>query len=39
MKISKLNDSNISGGALLTQGYKKKVFGKSESILALIPDV
>jgi len=39
MKISKLNDINITGGALLTQGYKKKVTGKSDSILALIPDV
>jgi len=39
MKISKLSDSIMTGGALLTQGYKKKVISKSDSNLALIPDV
>jgi hypothetical protein len=39
MKISNLSDSIIIGSALLTQSCKKKVTGKSDSILSLIPDV
>lgn len=39
MKISNLNDSIITGSALLTQSCKKKLIGKSDRILAPIPDV